>query len=99
MAVTILHIDAIVSDPAVRGGRPVIAGTTLRVSDLAAHYVYGGMAAEELAVNFGLSLGQVHAGLAYYHLNKDAIDAEMRANAAEADDLLAEIRKAGRIVE
>jgi uncharacterized protein (DUF433 family) len=76
----------------------VIAGTTLRVSDVAAHYVYGGYTAEEMAVGFQLSLGQIHAALAYYHLHKDEIDNEIRANADEADTLLQEIRRQGRLI-
>ena len=99
MAATFLTISEIVSDPAVRGGRPVIAGTTLRVSDVAAQYVYGGFTPEELAVGFQLSLGQIHAALAYYHLNKAEIDAEIRRNAEEAESLLADIKKQGRLVE
>jgi uncharacterized protein (DUF433 family) len=98
MAATILNISEIVSDPNVRGGRPVIAGTTLRVSDVAAHYVYGGYTAEEMAVGFQLSLGQIHAALAYYHLHKDEIDNEIRANADEADMWLQEIRRQGRLI-
>jgi uncharacterized protein (DUF433 family) len=98
MAATVLHISEIVSDPKIRGGRPIIAGTTLRVSDVAAHYVYGGFTAEDMSVGFQLTLGQVHAALAYYHLNKPEIDAEIRANNEEAEKLLQEIKRQGRLI-
>lgn len=98
MAATVLSIDAIVSDPAIRGGKPILAGTTLRVLDLVAYYRYAGRTPEELAVGFSLSLGQVHAALAYYHLHKSEIDAQMQADADEADRLLAELDAQGKLI-
>ncbi len=86
---TVHPIDTIVSDPQVRGGQPIIAGTTLRVSDLVASHIYRGLSAEELAVNFAIGLGQVYAALAYYYLHKAEIDQQMRADASRADQLLA----------
>ena len=85
MTTRVLSIDAIVQDPQVRGGRPVIAGTALRVSDLATYHVAEGLTADELAVNFGLELAQVHAALSYYHSHREEIDEEIRANAREAE--------------
>jgi uncharacterized protein (DUF433 family) len=82
--VTILSIDTIISDPALRGGRPVIAGTTLRVSDVAAYHIFSGFTPEDIAVQFRLTMGQVYAALAYYYMHKAEIDAEIRANAEEA---------------
>lgn len=79
MAVTIYSIDTIISDPGIRGGKPIIAGTGILVMDIIAWYKYAGQTAEELAVGFGLSLGEVHAVLAYYHQNKSQIDATMEA--------------------
>jgi uncharacterized protein (DUF433 family) len=98
MAATVLSIDAIISDPAIRGGRPIIAGTSLRVIDLAAYYRYGGQTPEELAVGFALSLGQVHAALAYYHLHKEALDGEMRADAELAEQRMHELARQGRLI-
>jgi uncharacterized protein (DUF433 family) len=94
----ILHIDAIISDPAIRGGRPILAGTTLRVSDIAAHHVFGGFSPEELAAGFNLTVGQVHAALAYYYLHKAEIDEEFRANAEEASALLEQLKAQGRLI-
>lgn len=95
---TVLNISEIVSDPAVRGGQPIIAGTRLRVSDIVAYYVHAGRTPEELAVGFSLELGQVLAALAYYHLHKAQIDAEMRANADEAEKWMNQAAKQGRLI-
>ena len=95
----IVHpIETIVSDPAIRGGHPVIAGTTLRVADLVAGHIYRGLSPEELAVNFRLDMGQVYAALAYYHQHKAEVDARIRADAAEAENLLSEFDAQGKLI-
>ena len=85
MPAQVLPIESVVSDPEVRGGRPVVAGTTLRISDLAAYHTFAGLTPEQLAVQFDLDMARVHAGLAYYYQHKAAIDAEIRANADAAE--------------
>lgn len=85
MGMSILAIESIHADPAIRGGRPIISGTTLRVSDLAAYHTAEGMTPEELASRFDLDLGSIHAALAYYYQHKSEIDQEIRSNAAEAE--------------
>jgi len=95
---TVLHIDTIVSDPKVRGGKPIIAGTGLRVSDIAAWHTFGGHSAEELAVDFGLNMAQVYAALSYYYTHKGEIDAEIRSNTEEAEKSLLELRKQGKLI-
>lgn len=77
---TVLSIDTIVSNPKVRSGRPIIAGTTLRVQDVAAHHIYNHYTPDELAYQLGISLAQVHAALAYYYEHKDEIDAQLEAD-------------------
>lgn len=62
----------------VRGARPVVAGTTVTVHRIAGWYKLG-LSAEEIAENFGhLSLAQIHAALAYYHSNREEIEAYLR---------------------
>jgi uncharacterized protein (DUF433 family) len=62
----------------VRGARPVVAGTGVTVHRIAGWYKLG-LSAEEIAENFGhLSLAQIHAALAYYHSNREEIDAYLR---------------------
>ena len=100
MTTNILSIDEIVSDPKVRGGRPVIAGTGIRVSDIVAYHLYGDkLSAEQIASDFRLSLGQVHAALAYYYLHQDEIDHEMQQNSEEAEHWREVLRKQGRLRE
>ena len=79
--VTVLSIDMIVSNPKIRSGRPIIAGTTLCVQDVAAHHIYRKYPPEELAHQLQISLAQVHAALAYYYAHKDEIDARLEEDA------------------
>ena len=81
MSTTTLAIDLIVSDPQVRGGRPVIAGTGICVSDIAAATVFHQQTPDEIALGYKLSLAQVHAALAYYYQHKAEIDDEIRQRA------------------
>lgn len=85
MSATILPIDSIVRDPSVRGGSPVISGTTIRVSDLAAYHLFDGQSPDQLAAQFGLGLTEVHAALAYYYGHRQEIEGEIRSNAEAAE--------------
>ncbi|MFB6295174.1 MAG: DUF433 domain-containing protein [Candidatus Nanohaloarchaea archaeon] len=69
---------AIVEDPDRLGGAPHIAGTRIRVSDIAVRYRKG-ESAEEIAGTFpGVDLPAVHAALSYYHRNREDIEREVR---------------------
>ncbi|MBL8155055.1 MAG: DUF433 domain-containing protein [Anaerolineae bacterium] len=97
MAVNILSIDEIVSDPAVRGGKPVIRGTGIRVADLAAWHLNGDKRSlEQLAADFRLELGQVYAAMSYYYLHQQEVDEQTRQDAAEAESLLAALQEQGK---
>lgn len=66
-------------DPRIRGGRPKIAGTGVTVMRIAGWHNQGWIP-EKIAANYGhISLAQVHAALAYYHVNKEEIDADIEA--------------------
>ncbi len=78
----------IVSSPEVRGGQPRVAGTGLTVMRLAGWYKLG-CTPEDIVRKTSLSLAQVHAALAYYHANREVIDAELEAEAALYDKLAA----------
>lgn len=75
---TIESIDLIYRDPKVRGGRPCLVGTGLRVSDIVMRQKYGESDPEQIAARFQITLGQVHAALAYYHEHKEEIDSDIR---------------------
>ncbi|HEX9943536.1 MAG TPA: DUF433 domain-containing protein [Thermoanaerobaculia bacterium] len=96
MAAQVLPIESVVSDPEIRGGQPLVAGTTLRVSDLAAYHTLAGLTPEQLSVQFELDLARVHAALAFYYQNKTAIDAEIRSNADQAETLRQQLNVQGR---
>lgn len=95
---TILAINTIVSDENVRNGQPVIAGTTIRVIDVAASHIFRGLNAEEIAVNFGLDMGEAHAALAYYYQHSDEIDTLIRDEMTRADQLLAILTSQNRLI-
>ncbi|HEY6323625.1 MAG TPA: DUF433 domain-containing protein [Thermoanaerobaculia bacterium] len=85
MAAQILPIDSVVSDPEVRNGSPLVAGTTLRVSDLAAYHTLAGLTPDQLSAQFDLDLAQLYAALSYYFRHKASVDAEIRANAEQTE--------------
>jgi uncharacterized protein (DUF433 family) len=72
-------------EPAIRAGRPKIAGTGVTVMRVAAWYKMG-LSPEEIAAQYGhLSLAQVHAALAYYHANPEEIEADLGEEEALAE--------------
>ena len=81
---TITDIGSLIErTPEICGGRPRIAGTGVSVLRVAGWYKLG-WTPEEIARRVGhISLAQVYAALAYYHANREAVEAEM---AAEEDD-------------
>jgi len=79
---TIHSINLIASDPEVRGGRPCIAGTGIRVLDIVAAMLFHDQTPAEIAEAYALSLAQVHAALAYYYEHKAEIDADLREQVA-----------------
>jgi uncharacterized protein (DUF433 family) len=78
------------------GGRPRIAGTGVSVRRIVGWYKLG-LSPEEIADEYGhLNLAQVHAALAYYHANRDEIEADLSAEEAEAERLERQHHQAGR---
>lgn len=96
MSAQVLPIEYVIRDPKIRGGQPVIAGTTLRVSDLAAYHTLAGLTPEQLSVQFDLDLGRIHAALSYYYQNKPGMDAEIRSNADQAEIWRQRLQAQGR---
>ena len=85
---TVVDIGTLIArTPEVRGGRPRIAGTGVTVRRVVGWYKLG-LSPEEMADEFGhLSLAQVYAALAYYHANREEIEADLAAEEAEAERL------------
>jgi uncharacterized protein (DUF433 family) len=75
------------TSPDIRHGRPCIAGTRITVHRVAIWYKLG-YSAEEIFHQYPhLTLAGVYAALAYYHANREEVDAEIEAEDAEAQRL------------
>jgi uncharacterized protein (DUF433 family) len=75
---------SIVSTPEIRSGRPRIAGTGVTVKRVVSWYKLG-LSPEEIADEMGhLTLAQVYAALAYYHANRNEIEADIVDDDVEA---------------
>ena len=87
---TITDIGSLItSTPGICGGRPCIAGAGVSVRAVAVCYKQG-LSPEEIAHEYEhLSLAQVYAALAYYHANRDLIEADLEREEAEYDRLAA----------
>jgi uncharacterized protein (DUF433 family) len=81
---TIQSIDLIATNPKIRGGRPCIAGTGLRVIDIAIASIYHDRSPGQIATDYGITLAEAHAALAYYYQHKQELDADIRAQIALA---------------
>lgn len=70
------EIAHIIQDPNVLGGKPSIEDHRIAVHHIAWWYLQG-VSAEELARDYGLTLGEIHAALAYYYDHRAGIDGEL----------------------
>lgn len=66
------------------GGRPIIAGTRTRVSNIVAYHKLG-LSPEELAREFPhLTLSQIYDALSYYYEHREEIDREIDEDSEDA---------------
>ena len=70
---------------------PCIVGTGLRVFGYRDGEQFGNRAPAQMANDYQVSLGKVHAALAYYYENKDAIDHDIREDLRIAKELVEEV--------
>jgi len=68
-------------DPAIRGGRPHLAGSRVTVADVVLMHLRLGRSLEEIAGKHDLPLAALYAAMAYYYDHRAEID-----NAIENDD-------------
>lgn len=74
----------IASTSGLKSGSPHIAGTGVLVRTIVRFYQQG-LLAEEIVSEYGhLTLAQVHAAIAYYHANREAVEQDMARQDAEA---------------
>lgn len=82
---TIDSINLIYRNPKIRGGRPCVVGTDLRVLDTVVAMIFDERAPDQLAEDYALSMAEVHAALSYYHCNKAEIDEDIREDIRRSD--------------
>jgi len=84
------HIEIgtlLVRSPDVCGGRLRIDGTRITVNQIVAWYKQG-YSPEEIADQYShITLAQVYTALAYYHANREEIEADLVAEKTESDRL------------
>ena len=72
------------------GGSPVIAGTRVRIVDVAIEYEYLNHSPDEIInARPHLRLEQVHDALSYYYENREAIDQKIREDKQFIEKLIA----------
>lgn len=71
----------------IRGGQPCIAGTGLRVADIAIANLFHRRSPDEIAADYEISLAQVYAALAYYFEHKARLDSVIRQQIKTAHTL------------
>jgi uncharacterized protein (DUF433 family) len=79
----------ITRSPEIRGGRPHITGTGMTVRRIVGWYKLG-LTPEETLNRIGhpiLTLAHIHAALAYYHANRNEIEADIVMEEAEVQQL------------
>jgi uncharacterized protein (DUF433 family) len=80
------HIE---TDAGKCGGKPVIAGTRIRVWDVYVYHERLGKSPDEIVRAYPhITLADVHAALAYYWDHKNQIDQQMR----DADEFVAQLQ-------
>lgn len=86
----------LVRSPDMCGGRLRMNGTRITVNQIVVWYTQG-YAPEEIADQYPhLTLAQVYTALAYYHANREEIEADLTAEKMEADRLQQEYQPALR---
>ena len=70
-SVSMQHVEMF---PDVAGGRPRITGHRITVQNVVIWHERMGLSADEIASNYGLSLADVYAALAYYYDHRQEID-------------------------
>jgi uncharacterized protein (DUF433 family) len=84
---TIHSINLIVSKPNVRGGRPCIAGTGLRVTDIVMAKLFHDRTPDEMAADYVVPLAAIYAALSFYYEHKTELDADIREQIRTIDEL------------
>jgi uncharacterized protein (DUF433 family) len=71
----------------VAGGKPRIAGHRITVQNVVIWHEWMGLSADEIAAEYGLTLSEVYAALAYYYDHRAEINDSIRADQAFVEEL------------
>ena len=71
------------------GGKPRITGHRITVQNVVLWHERLGLSADEIATEYGLSLADVYAALAYYYDHREEIDRAIQAD----EEFIVELRK------
>jgi excisionase family DNA binding protein len=77
----------IVSTPDILRGKPRIEGRRITVDLIAYRAVYQGWSLEEIQAAHNVSAAEIHAALSYYYMNKGEIDALIREEETDDEDI------------
>ncbi len=70
----------VIKDRKIRGGDPIIAGTGIRVVDIAIRYEIMGLTPEDIMISLPhITLPQIHDALSYYYEHKSTLDQEWKS--------------------
>jgi uncharacterized protein (DUF433 family) len=75
---TILSINLITTNPKIRGGRPCVKGTGIKVADIVMAHIFHDRSPGEIAADYELNIASIYAALAYYYEHKDELDSDIR---------------------
>ncbi|HJQ35107.1 MAG TPA: DUF433 domain-containing protein [Pyrinomonadaceae bacterium] len=93
-----VELDSLLThSPEVRHDRVRIAGTGITVHRVAVLTNLGHSPADIVRKYKHLTLAGVHAALAYYHANRDQVDADLEADRGESARLEAEFARAPKV--
>jgi uncharacterized protein (DUF433 family) len=93
-----VELDSLLThSPEVRHDRVRIAGTGITVHRVAVLTNLGHSPEEIVRKYKHLTLAGVHAALAYYHANREQVDADLAADREEAARLAAEFARAPKV--
>ena len=73
--------------PEICGGKPRIAGHRITVANIAIWHERMGMSPDQIAAEYGLTLSDVHAALAYYFDHRAEIDRSIEEGQAFVEAL------------
>jgi len=73
--------------PSVTGSKPRIAGHRITVQNIVIWHEWMGLTADEIAAEYGITLSDVYAALAYYYDHRDEMNESIRADEAFVDEL------------